>query len=300
MNIHPTLFVTPITSAFLEISGNDAASFLQGQVSCDINLVTTQQAQLGAHCNPKGRVIFSFLALKIKDNYYLQLPNNMIETALKALLKYAVFSKVSLRNATDKLAAIGLIGPSGQQFLPTSVAHLMPELSFFKIPATENQYLIVGPSIKTTELYSALAKHSNLSDSRPEVWKEAFLRNGLANIYPETKEQYTPHQLNYQLTGAVNFKKGCFTGQEIIARMHYLGKLKQALYQFRAETSEAPTLNLAIYSQEKEQAVGNIIDYCQDRDGKILVLAVVHNEYINDPLLHYKMNGLETRLINLP
>jgi hypothetical protein len=180
----------------LKISGTDAKKFLQGQLTCNMEDVTSQ-GHLAAHCNPQGRIISLFHIFLHQNNYYLLMPVNMVPIAIAALKKYAVFYKVGLES----------------------------------IPLSELPF----PALDTT---------------------------GIPAIYPETSGKFLPHELNLHQLNAISFDKGCYTGQEIIARMHYRGKLKKHLYQAIVNTSAAPLPGTEVYylSDQSKQPGGTIVD----------------------------------------
>lgn len=191
---------TPTQMGLLQISGKDAKKFLQGQLTCNLDEITSTRSLRGAHCNPQGRIISLFTISLSGEDYDLQMPRELVPIALKALQKYAVFFKVSLTDVSETL---------------------------------QPSYLD----------------------------KEQAIRQGIAEIYPETSGKFLPHELNLPELGAVSFNKGCYTGQEIIARMHYRGKLKNHLYYAKIQTSLPILRGNDIYLQGKSK--GSIVDYCQ-------------------------------------
>lgn len=206
-----------MTFSYLKILGDNAATFLQGQLTCDINEVAEEHSVLGSHCNQKGRVLFNFLLLKKDGHFYLKLPSNMLSFAKNRLEKFAIFSRVTLEEAD--LACSGYL----------------------------------------------LAEN-----------KLAEIQQGFVTIQPKTKELFTPHELNYPRFKAINFKKGCYTGQEIIARMEYLGKLKKHLYLAEIESLEAPILASTVIGEDQIQETGLIADYCQ-HENKFLILILLND-----------------------
>lgn len=190
----------------LEISGEQAKKFLQGQLTCNMDEVTPESPHLAAHCNPQGRVISLFYLFLRDDHYFLQMPREMIPIALQALKKYAVFFKVKLTDVSDE---------------------------------------------------QRIEKNS---------------KENIPMIYPETSEQFLPHDLNLPALGAVSFNKGCYTGQEIIARMHYRGKLKNQLYRAKVNTQSKPVRGSTIYS--KGEMCGNLVDFFEVNKGQYEVFVI--------------------------
>ena len=223
--------------ALMAIAGPDAEKFLQGQLTCDVREVTAHQTRLAAHCNPKGRVITSFRLLRLAEVYYLQLPHSMLEIGLTRLQKYAQFSKVKLHAVHEdylKLGAVGLKTEAQLRLyfgqLPANVDDMVfaREIFIIKLPGP-SRYQLLGNKVAMAAVWQALNSDSSLYET--QAWDWLDIQAGIASIYPQTSEIFTPHQLNYQLVNGVSFKKGCYTGQEVITRMQYLGKLKQHMYR---------------------------------------------------------------------
>lgn len=215
---------------FLKISGNHAKSFLQGQLTCDVNEVNEEESCLGAHCNLKGRVLFNF-RLSLEDNhYFLKLPLLMLQTAKTRLLKFAVFSQVSIE---------------------------------------------IDPRIEKTGLLE-----KNLVDE---------IKKGFATIYPETSGLFTPHELNFQHWHLISFTKGCYTGQEVVARMEYLGKLKKHLRLASFSSKETPSRAHHCFNENLEQETGVLVDWIKTENERYLLLILLddsaentHNYYCFD------------------
>lgn len=228
----------------LKISGSKAKDLLQGQFTCDLNEINTHAAKLGAHCNPQGRIITLFRIFLHQDNYYLLLPKESLDIALNALKKYAVFYKVDLSNASDQWFKVGYINQPDDEPL------FFITLSDGRIIAFYNQ-----------------AK-SPLDKS---AWNEMEVQSGHANIYPDTSEKFLPHELNLHLLDGISFKKGCYTGQEIIARMQYRGKLKNHLCLAHYEGQQKLIRGMPIFFND--QIVGDVIDYA----GNYLLILTKHS-----------------------
>lgn len=204
------------TYSLIHIHGKDVIKFLQGQLTCDVDKLTDENVTLGAHCNAKGRIISLFRLFNQADDYYLLMPNDVIEAAFEHLKKYAMFSKVSL------------------EIVNTDTVTTFP----FNFDAT-NQH-------------------------------QADVNAGIPQLYPQTIGQFLPHYLNLPKLGGVSFTKGCYTGQEIIARMEHRGKLKQGLKTVML--SFEPVLGEKVIDQE--QNLGVCVDYCFEGDGVYKALVV--------------------------
>ncbi|MBB72645.1 MAG: hypothetical protein CMF50_09635 [Legionellales bacterium] len=273
--------VAPLASyRLVKISGPDAKRFLQGQLTCDVEALSQHHSHLGCHCNHKGRVLANFLLMTVDDGYYLRLPLAMCDTLIDSLKKYAMFSQVSL--TTSDWVGIGYHGEHCGQHLrahyhdvPAQQGQLMEyDNSVVVCMEDDNSaYEIWGNASELTAVWAHLCQHSTaVSES---VWRLQQIRHGIASIYPATSLSFTPHNINYDLVGGVSFTKGCYTGQEIIARTHYLGKVKQRMYRLVSQ-EVLPTLapGDSVFS---EQEVGVVIDCAINEQGQQELLAVIKN-----------------------
>lgn len=242
------IIVNLVSQGFLQVSGQDAKKLLQGQLTCDLEKITPSQSSLAAHCNPKGRVISFFRIFMIQNDYYLQMPKNLLPIALAALQKYAVFYKVSLTDASTLLQKIGISGNP-----PT----ITPDLTSIAIPG--NRYEIIGSPTTISKLWDKLTLTAQIASETN--WKHLDIAAHIPTIYPETSEKFLPHELQLHLLNAISFDKGCYTGQEIIARMQYLGKLKNHLYRTEIKADSPPQPGAEIMTESGSN--GHIVDCCQ-------------------------------------
>ncbi|CAA0100410.1 tRNA-modifying protein YgfZ [BD1-7 clade bacterium] len=219
----------------LEVKGPDAASFLQGQLSCDVNQLTTSMAGLGTHSTPKGRMLSSFrISSSDEQCYRLQLHESIADAGLAALKKYIVFSKAEI--AQTDIVCVGLHGAAAATWLASKTDSLPTEnyaqliandVIIVCVNASVNAYQVTGTSAALTALFSDVPAEW-ISDSRQATL--IAQASGLAFVEADSVELFIPQMLNYQETPAISFTKGCYTGQEIVARMKYLGKMKRHMY----------------------------------------------------------------------
>ncbi len=233
----------------LSVSGPDATTFLQGQVSCNVNDATETHSVLGCCCNPKGRVVSLFRLLQQdKHHYFLQLPSAILGSTQSHLQKYAIFSKVTLAE-TSKLHSVGLAGKDADTLLNditgeipeqiNAVTHYQ-DVTIVRISSSDAtpqpRFMLIGSEASLLKLCEALQPHTDTGT--PEDWQLLDIFAGLPSLAPETVERFLPHDLNLPELGAVNFQKGCYTGQEIVARMHYRGKPKRHMVQIGIGSTE--------------------------------------------------------------
>lgn len=212
----------------LKISGSDAKKFLQGQLTCNLDEITATQSRLGAHCNPKGRIISLFRIFYFDECYYLQMPRSMISVAITAFKKYAVFFKVTLEDASDELISVGIMYEGLNPF-PKDIdeAQMINDVVIIRVSGEKHRYIMTGRLAAITSFWTNLS--STIPHISVDAWRYQDILTETVNIYPETSELFLPHELNLHLKNGVSFNKGCYTGQEIIARMHYRGRSKSQL-----------------------------------------------------------------------
>jgi tRNA-modifying protein YgfZ len=242
--------------AVLTVSGKDAAKLLQGQITCNINDITESKSSLGAICNPKGRAIATFLLIKTNDAFLLVLPGELLEPVKKRLQMYILRSDVTLMDSSNDLCLIGLCHSAGDAeplFGTTQQGTIAVNLS--------NRYLVIAEADKAVALWSERVNHQGFQPENSEQWRYLDILSGLPWLTTETSEEFIPQSLNLDKLGGISFNKGCYTGQEIIARTHYLGKAKRAMFLAECKSPTAPEPNSAIIddSMGTEQSIGNIL-----------------------------------------
>lgn len=274
----------------IAIYGDDASDFMQGQFTNDINEVNTTHSQLNGMCNPKGRMLAIFRVFQRSDTWYLQIPQDILEETIKKLRMYVLRSKVTIEDATDTFVRIGLSGPNAESQLkdvtkqiPESVNDVLQidNLTLFRIPGVNPRFVIVGEMDAMQKLWGKLDVHA--APVGADVWTLINIYAGIPTIYKPTMDMFVTQSINFEVVGGVNFKKGCYTGQEIVARMHYLGKPKQRLYLAKTDVKEIPQPGTALYAKDSanKQAVGHIVDIKAAPDGKHALLATIKIEQAN-------------------
>jgi tRNA-modifying protein YgfZ len=267
--------------AILHISGPDSLKFLQGQTTCDTDQINEQQALNGAYCNPQGRVVCDFLLLQLgEDHYGLRMRRKIMANSKAVFGKYIIFSKAELDDSREHWQTLACWGEDAAPAL----AALFP-----KIP-TQHLETVQGDGYTLVQLDQAGTRFECQIDSgrQPELaktisntlqkgdeqsWQALDINSGIARIEPETIEEFIPQMVNYDITAHVNFTKGCYTGQEVVARMHYRGKPKRRMYLATLAPGSNPVAGEALYS-DGEQSVGNIVNSATLASGEIAALVV--------------------------
>lgn len=265
----------------LRVSGPDAESFLQNLLSNDIRDVSGTQAQLSSFNTAKGRMLASFLIWRDNDDYLLQLPETLGEALRRKLALYVLRAKVKITDAGNEVAALGLSGVDVHKILPALGCELPQRKMGLSctdpiktIRLDDNRFLLIASPAAAETLVEALDKRAHaVADA---YWDWLNIRAGIPVILPATQEEFVPQMVNFDLIGGINFKKGCYPGQEIVARMHYLGKLKRRMYLAHLESEAAPQPGDELYSADMEgQASGMIANAAAAPGGGYDVLAVV-------------------------
>jgi hypothetical protein len=268
----------------IRISGEDMRTYLQGQVTNDVNRVTATTAQPNSYCSPKGRMLGSFWLFERDGDLFAQLPGEQLANTLKRLSMFVLRSKVTLSDASDTLARAGIAGDCAPDLLAGLVGTVpeetwgtvtQGEITVLRLPGDRPRFELIGPEQPMLELWSGLA--DSAAPTGPEFWHLMDIRAGLPNVYQATSEAFVPQMANLQLIGGVSFTKGCYTGQEVVARMQYLGKLKRRMYRARipAEANPAPGTELFSPHSESGQGAGRVVDAAPSPDGGFEALVVL-------------------------
>lgn len=282
-----TYLATLTNKQLLLVKGPDAGKFLQGQVTCDVKELNEPVTRLGAQCNPKGRILLSFRALQMNnETIALRLPASMMESAQKTLGKYIVFSKAKLQDGGNDFALFGLFGDSAAtvastffQQLPTTYEGWIEKDGSYLIQLAANRFECWVATATVDSFLDAIEKQTQKVSA--DEWQLLDIAAGIGEVYPESYELFTPQELNYQLVNGINFRKGCYTGQEIVARLHYRGKLKRHMYRFEYKNDQIPPPGTTIINSLSGQNAGTVVMAALNQQGKIELLASLLDEQID-------------------
>jgi len=231
----------PLTHlAPFECSGEDAQTFLHNQLTSDVNHLGKDASQYAAWCSPKGRMLASFI-LSRNDNGYLGLLSADLRTfILKRLQMYVLRSKVKIVDRSSDLQCLGVAGPQAEAALlqaglpmPTAPMNTASNATTTVIRLAEGRFIIIANSATTPSVWESLAQIAVPAGVPAWLWLD--IQAGIPLITEATKEAFVPQMVNYDKIGGVSFHKGCYPGQEVVARTQYLGKVKRHLYRFHAE-----------------------------------------------------------------
>lgn len=271
----------------IKVVGEQGRSFIHGQVTTDISSLATDQWRWGAHCDPKGKMLASFRTFAIQDALFMLMPKDAIEVDLPQLQKYAVFSKATLSNTSAEWALLGVAGEQASQFVNTHFGDIQQELTLIEHGAilkdAERFILVLTP-----DAAAALVAQSELSVFDASAWQALEIAAGYPNLAASHASQYVPQMCNLQAVNGISFNKGCYMGQETIARMKYRGGNKRALYILHGHTHLQISLvsGLEIAMEDGFRRGGQIIEFVQ-RGNQVLLTAVLPNDTANDTQLRF-------------
>ncbi len=259
----------------IRLSGEKTAEFLQGQLTCDVRELNKDKNNLlGAACDPKGRVLATFRLFQYENDFYLLLPNTMIEQTITHLAKYAVFSKVALTNDTKNWSVLGFGAETAEDIdslqLPDELLFTISKHPYHALYLTKKDK---KACVDITDLPQAPLTH----------WQYCNTAAGMVDITPETRGLFTPQMIDLGKLGGISFKKGCYVGQEIIARTEHLGKLKRHLHKVAINSATSPNPGDELISSENE-TLGIVVQSSQAKEpeGSYLCLAVIQNRALEN------------------
>lgn len=270
--------------AFIRAHGPDAAAFLNGQLTNDIGAVDATRSQLSAWCSPKGRMLVVFRVLRHGDGYLLQLPAALREDIARRLRMYVLRAKVTLESADDAFVRFGIAGPEAASLLQAASVTAPADndrvassgrFTVLRLPGAHPRFEILAPPADAPGLWSELNRSAVPAGADAWTWHD--IAAGIPMVLPETSDAFVPQMANLELVGGVSFSKGCYTGQEIVARLHYRGRLKQRMYRAHAVTERTPAPGERIYAPASpDQATGTVVVAAPSAAGSQDLLAVIH------------------------
>lgn len=272
------------------VSGADASRFLQGQLTCNLDHLTSERSLRGALCNLKGRAIANMRLLASDTEILMQTPTGMGQVIIDTLKKYQVFFKVDLQLTSDRFVLLQVaLDPSRlpQDALPLALpgqpdaSNWLEGIHITRLPELQTSLdghdtsgyarfeVLVDSTLHQPELISA-ALDAWLLPVDADWWRLADIASGIAHVHSGQQERFTPQLLNYDINNTIDFKKGCYTGQEVVARMYYRAEAKRRLYR----GSLAPDQPLA----ESGINDADVVAEYQHSDGRRDLLAIANTD----------------------
>lgn len=263
----PTLIPLP-DQHIITVSGDEAAAFLQNLLTNDVKALNINHAQLTGLCNPKGRLLAIFQLVRREQDFLIVLPAELSAAIAQRLTMFKLRSKVDITVA-DSLVAVGVINPDKQLTnLPTAPLQGSQTESGLLIKQIDAHpgYLMLCEQNATSVLTDWLLNDWQLA---PQAhWQLLNIEAGIPAIYNDSKEQFTPQQVNLELVGGVSFKKGCYPGQEVVARLHYLGSPSRRMFLAELGDRPIPAANTAV-TDDQGAVTGHVVQAQVDADNRI-------------------------------
>ncbi len=263
----------------IDIKGTEALEFLHSQFTNDLKNLPENSSSLGAWCSPKGRVLYTFRIWHEGETFHLVLPSSQTESFLKRLKMYILRADVEAEVSAAKIV-YGLSGENSNQLIKNApendnAIQQNDETTFIKIPSSLPRYLIVS---ENSNLQLGSLQVAADQKSATNQWRLLDIISGVPEILPETADMFLPQMLNLENLGGLSFQKGCYPGQEIVARVKYRGELKKQLYKASLSTSNEiqPGASLVVSNDETEILAGNLVNIAHVDDNKWAVLAVIN------------------------
>ncbi|WP_372377325.1 tRNA-modifying protein YgfZ [Vibrio natriegens] len=265
--------------------GDDKKSYLQGQVTCDVVSLEKDQSTLGAHCDAKGKVWSVFRLFHHQDGYGLIQPKSALEVELKEIKKYAVFSKVTIEESNDII--LGVAGSQANSFID-SISEETGDVRAISggtaVKVADNRWLL----LLTSDAAQSMIENNDATLATHELWNRFEIEAALPFVPAAAQNEHIPQALNLQALGGISFTKGCYTGQETVARAKYRGTNKRAMYIVKGAT--ATNLNDEPVQLERSvgenwRSVGALLTHYQFADNQAIGLIVLPNNLDDDTRL---------------
>ena len=265
--------------ALIKISGRDSEQFLQNQLSNDIEKLDQNNIQINAYCQHQGKIIGLLWVMRMNDNLYLSFPDDLLDKIINRLKMFVVMSEVIIEDVTNVYSQIGLIN----------------DVSSYEYRINSDLAMI---------LENPMSENDNLSDDLT-IWSKALIDSGIPEIYCQTSEKFVPQMLNLDINEiGVNFSKGCYPGQEVVARLHYLGSAKRRLFAFQSDhemqvgdSLYCSTSKTALARGDRYKGSGIVVSKVKSST-LFFCLATLDVDLIDEEITLNNENGLKLERIN--
>ncbi|MGN7790598.1 tRNA-modifying protein YgfZ [Enterobacter sp. 22452] len=304
----PLTLMTLDDWALATLSGADAEKYLQGQVTADVAHLTEHQHLLAAHCDPKGKMWSNLRLFRRQDGFAFIERRSLRDAQLTELKKYAVFSKVTIA-PDDEHVLLGVAGFQARAALknlfselPDAEKQVVSEgetsILWFEHPA--ERFLLVTDAATAERVTDALRGEAQLNNS--QQWLALNIEAGLPVIDAVNSAQFIPQATNIQALGGISFKKGCYTGQEMVARAKFRGANKRALWTLAGRASRVPEAgeDLELKMGENWRRTGTVLAAVQLDDGRLLVQVVMNNDMEADSVFRVRDDANTLSIEPLP
>lgn len=290
----------------LGVRGAEASSFLQGQITQDIQRIRPTRSHLAAHCTPKGRMLALFRIVHHDTGYRLLLPREQLPALHQRLRMFVLRARVDLSDDSDNCLCVGLGGPDAEALLAR--LYLLPGdvdqvtvnagLRLLRLAGVSPRFLLLGEPERVATVMAELTPA--FTPVGTDAWRLLDILAGIPSVYPQTADQFVPQMANLDSLGGISFQKGCYTGQEIVARSHYLGKLKRRMFRLHLASGHARPGMAVMSEADPDQPAGTVVDAAPHPAGGEALLAVLRLEMAQTRLRLKDADGPPLHPANLP
>ncbi|HUP96856.1 MAG TPA: folate-binding protein [Usitatibacter sp.] len=265
-------------NALIEVSGDDATAFLHAQFTNDVQALEEDGTQWNGWCSAKGRLLATFLLVRRPGGYLLVLPAEIAAAFTKRLGMFVLRSKVKIRDASSDYARIGIAGTQAATIVqrhwgraPAALRSTEKDAAVVTALAAD-RFIAFVPQSGAPAILEAFGREATRAGA--DAWEWLQIRSGVPTIVTATQDAFVPQMANFELVGGVSFKKGCYPGQEIVARTQYRGILKRRMALAHVD-GPAPSAGQSVYSKEfGDQAAGQVVNAAPSPEGGSDVLVV--------------------------
>ncbi len=289
----------------IRVSGEDAAEFLHNLLSNDVKTLATDAARFAGFCSAKGRLIATLLIWRLGDDYVLALSEDIQAAILKKLSMYVLRSKVKLCDAGADCVLLGLAGRQAAAALAGIGAASVDSMKTASFPGGSaialdaNRYLLAVQPAEAVRIWSGLA--AQVRPAGLSAWHWLEVTAGMPRVIAATQEAFVPQMVNLEVVGGVSFTKGCYPGQEIVARAQYLGKVKRRMYRARLDAAAKPGDHLFSPVSGEQSSCGELVEVAPSPDGGYECLAVVQSQCADAGDIHIgSAEGPRLSILTLP
>jgi folate-binding protein YgfZ len=279
----------------IEVSGPDARTFLANLFTGDVRLISPELSQFTSWCDGKGRIMTTLWLFMRGDSFYVLLPKSLLPATLARMRQFLLRSKATITDASEELAIVGLSGPQIAKLAQSALGGELPatrgatrslgECTIMALTdAPQPRWLLVGPSDEVAAIRARLPVEA--PSAEPSVWSLLDILSGLPWLEAATSTEFVPQMLNLEALGGLCFTKGCYPGQEVVARLHYRGQLKRRLYLAYLDAGELPAPGSRLAGPATSESVGMVLASAKADAGRIALLAVIAIEHKEQGDIH--------------
>lgn len=270
----------------IAVEGADARNFLQGQLSTDLLVLTPAISQFSSWSNAKGRVVATLRVVQRGEQILLAVPQALATQVRKGLSMYILRARARLTDAGDTLCQFGLAGGQATDLLagcdldvPTEINGITENrgVQLLRLHGNTPRYSVLGEASSLPSLWTKLLDHG-AQPAGCDPWALLRILAGEPEVHPQTSGHFVAQMLGLEELGAVHFNKGCYLGQEVIARAHYRGAVKRHLHRASCDSAILLQPGMDILTGDDKQPVGEIVDACRDANDKWQMLFVLKDE----------------------